>query len=411
MHLKSLSLKNVRLFSRLEMKTPRRVLLFVGGNAQGKTSILESIFYLATFSSFHTNNDRQLIRFDTRRDEKIAVAHIAAEFERGSMTHHIKVSLILQPDRSGNMRFSKEILFDNAKRKLHQVIGKFNAVLFLPEMTRIIEGSPDQRRRFLNMTISQTNPRYYQRMTAYNQALQQRNALLKIIADRGKSKGQLDIWDEKIAELGAYLIHQRISMIEALELEAQFIHSELSHGREILRFDYQPSFDPAQTTQDDQRSLFARTEQFIPIKRDQFTEEEIFSKFLEALHQNRLADIQRGTTTLGPHRDEMRFIANDYDLGDYGSRGQIRTALVSLKLAEAQWIKRVTGEDPVMLLDEVLAELDQQRRADLLRFLNNGQQAFLTTAELDLFQTEYLKHCEIRHIQGGIVSDPNQPNV
>ena len=246
MQLKSLSLRNFRLFESLDIKTPNQVILITGGNAQGKTSLLEAIYYIATLSSFHASSDRELIRFNARRNsENIAVSHIIADFETDGQTRHIEIRLILQPDRNGNSRYSKEILIDNAKKKPAEAIGKFNAVLFLPEMTQIIDGAPEMRRRYLNLMIAQANSRYIQKLGQYNQAITQRNALLKLIAEKQSVPEHLEIWDQNIASLGAYIIKERIKVINQLELEAQYTHHELSHGKESLKILYAPSFDPA----------------------------------------------------------------------------------------------------------------------------------------------------------------------
>ena len=409
MQLKSLSLRNFRLFESLDIKTPNQIILITGDNAQGKTSLLEAIYYIATLSSFHASSDRQLIRFNARRNkEDIAVSHIIADFETNGQTRHIEIRLILQPDRNGNPRYSKEILIDNAKKKTGDAIGKFNAVLFLPEMTQIIDGAPEMRRKYLTLMIAQANPHYVQKLNQYNQAITQRNALLKLIAEKQSVPEHLDIWDQNIASLGAYLIKERIKVINQLELEAQFTHHELSHGKESFKISYTPSFDPARPNKIKQNGLFETIQFQEPIPRDHLHLEEIEQLFLESLKKSQHLDILRGVTTIGPHRDEIRFFSNNTDLGKFGSRGQIRTSLIALKFAESDWLKSATGQQPVMLFDEVLAELDQHRRKDLLRYLLQNQQKFLTTADLNLFSLDFLSISKLWKIQNGIIKYPEK---
>jgi len=405
MQLKSLSLRNFRLFQSLDLLTPQQIILITGNNAQGKTSILEAIYYLATFSSFHASSDRQLIRFNTQRsDLEPSVAHIKADFESGTSIRHIEVRLILQPDRNGSPRFYKEILLDNARKKVNEALGKFNAVLFLPGMTEIIDGSPEQRRRYLNMMIAQAIPTYVDHLIQYNQAIQQRNALLKILAEKRSAISQLDIWDEKIARAGARIIFERDRVIDELRLEAQFIHQNLSHDLESLQLIYQPSFDPAKPDASHEPSLFQAVQSASFTNRSHLTVETIEKSFLNQLQVSRRIDISRGVSSIGPHRDEIRFLSNNTDLGIYGSRGQIRTALISVKFAEAKWLKKRTGQLPVMLLDEVLAEIDERRRYDLLHYLEEGNQTFLTTTDMNLFSADYLNRCKIWKIHQGMVA-------
>ncbi|NSW51506.1 MAG: DNA replication/repair protein RecF [Anaerolineae bacterium] len=405
MQLKSLSLKNFRLFESLNITIPNKVLLVTGNNAQGKTSLLEAIYYLATFSSFHASMDRQLIRFDTLALNP-AVAHIKADFETNHATRHLEIRLIVQQDRSGTPRYTKEILLDTAKKKGTEALGKFNAVLFLPEMTTIIDGSPEERRRYINMMVAQANTIYINTLGQYNKAVQQRNALLKILQEKKNSAtSQLDIWDEKMAKLGARLIHERIRVIDELSIEAQFIHHELSHTADSFRIAYVPSFDPAGPQQVDNNHFFNALQNDLHVARGHYPLNDIEKRFLATLQSHRKSDIRKGISSIGPHRDEIRFFTNETDLGIYGSRGQIRTALISLKFAEAQWLKARTGQYPVMLLDEVLAELDQQRRNDLVAFLQKGDQVFLTTTDLNLFDPASLQGSHIWRIHGGILTE------
>jgi DNA replication and repair protein RecF len=398
MYLKHLSLTNFRSFARLDIDLPKRVVLLVGGNAQGKTSILEAIYFLAAFTSFQTNTDRQLLNFRAAR-EPLAVTRLVAEYQRGKARHRLEVRLILEPTGVVNgQRLRKEILLDGVRKQAGDAIGHFNAVIFVPQMSAIIEDGPEERRRYLNLAISQANPTYARVLSEYTQALGQRNALLKALNERGGDARQLQVWDETLVKSGAQIIHWRIQAVQEIERVAARVHHELTHGSEVLRMAYEPAYDPLPRPSG-QIGLNLDT----VVDRSSLKLDEIQGGFSEKLEQLRGEEIARGVTTTGPHRDEIRFFANGIDLGDYGSRGQIRTTLLSLKLAEVEWMKDRTGEWPVILLDEVMAELDLQRRADLLSYVDKSEQVLFTTTDMNLFANEFTDTAEIWKVQDGTV--------
>ena len=406
MQINHISLTNFRNFARLDVDIPGGPLLLVGGNAQGKTSLLEAIYYLATFTSFHATSDRQLINFLAIR-EPLAVARIVGDFSyldqdtsARTADHRLEVRLIQEPNQTnGAVRFRKEILLDGLKLKAGQAVGAFNAVLFLPHMLRVVEGAPQDRRRYLNLVFGQVYPRYAQNLSDYSRSLTQRNALLKQMGERGGGDpGQLIYWDEQLTSIGAQIIYTRIQAIQELEKLAARIHNELTRAGEILRLAYQPSYDPLP-----RQPLQYALPIDAPVDRSGISLEAIQTGFLECLQDLHRDEIARGVTTVGPHRDELRFLSNGIDLGIYGSRGQGRTAVLSLKLAEVIWMKEKTGQWPVLLLDEVLAELDPARRSDLLERLLASEQSLLTTTDLDLFSESFVKKSKLWQIQGGQV--------
>jgi len=383
MHLNRLSLTNFRTFSRLDLDIPREILLLVGGNAQGKTTLLEAIYFLSTFTSFHASSDRQLINF-TLPENALTVGRIVGEFSRQDSDHRLEVRLIREPNgTNGSTRFRKEVLLDGVKRKINQVVGQLNAVIFLPQMARIIEEGPSERRRYLDMVISQVSPRYVQHLSDYSATLTQRNALLKQLAERGGDLDQLAVWDGMLARHGAFIMKERIRTIRELEEEAKSLHYDLTDGKEVLRLDYQPAYDPIAVT-NGQMALPVST----VADRSGIDIKEIENGMLTALRKLQREEIARGSTTIGPHRDELRFLSNQVDLGDYGSRGQGRTALLALKLAEVNWLKQRTGEWPVLLLDEIMSEMDTTRRSDLLASLSECDQAILTSSDLAMFSNK-----------------------
>ncbi len=397
MYLTHLSLTNFRLFSRQDVEIPRRVLLLQGANAQGKTSLLEAIYYLATFTSFHALSDRQLVNFIATR-EALAVTRLVGTYLRGDKNHKLEVRLIQDSNGNGGTRLRKETLLDGVKTPPNQLVGHFSAVIFLPQMTRIIEEGPDERRRYLNLTIAQGDPFYTQTLSEYNSAITQRNALLKILSERGGDFTQLDYWDGLITNRGARLLRARIVAIRELDQIAARIHDRLTGSKEVLRLIYQPSYDPLPKTKG-QFSLPIQTQ----VNRDSYSVDQIEQGFLNQLGQIRSEEIARGVTTIGPHRDEIRIHSNGIDLTDFGSRGQIRTALLSLKLAEVKWLKQKTTQWPVLLLDEIMAELDVQRRSFLIDYLQGAEQTIMTTTDLHLFPENFTDNCEKWVIENGSV--------
>src|SRR5512143_2722852 len=310
MYLKHLSLTNFRNFTRLDIDVPRRVVVLVGANAQGKTSVLEAIYFLAAFTSFQTHVDRQLVNFHEARNS-LAVTRLVADYRRGNSNHHLEVRLILEPTGVNGQRLRKEVLLDGVKRHISDAIGHFNAVIFVPQMSQIMEGGPEERRRYLNLALAQSTPRYAHVLSEYNQALTQRNALLKTLYERGGNSDQLDVWDEALARLGAQIILWRIEAVQQIERLASRVHHELTRGTEVLRLAYEPAYDPLKP----EKQLGLKLDTVID--RSSFDLNEIQNGFREKLRKIRSEEIARGVTTIGPHRDDLRFIVNKVDLGDY----------------------------------------------------------------------------------------------
>jgi len=396
MYLKHLSLTNFRSLTRLDMELPRRAVLLVGSNAQGKTSILEAIYFLAAFTSFQTHVDRQIVNFHEAKNP-LAVTRLVADYQRGKTKHRLEARLILEPTGVNGQRLRKEVLLDGVKKRVSDIMGHFNAVVFVPQMSQIIEGGPDERRRYLNLALAQTVNTYARTLSDYHQALTQRNALLKALSERGGNSDQLQVWDDALVRFGAQIILNRIRAVQEIERFASRIHHELTRGTEVLRLAYEPAYDPLKPEM--QLGLKLDTQ----IDRSALELDEIQKGFLARLKSIRSEEIARGVTTIGPHRDDLRFIINKADVSDYGSRGQMRTTLLALKLAEVEWMKDRTSEWPVILLDEVMAELDAHRRADLLKYVGKGEQVLFTTTDTKLFMPEFTADSEIWDVSGGVV--------
>jgi DNA replication and repair protein RecF len=393
MQLNHLSLSNFRAFSRLDVDIPSGIVLLHGDNAQGKTSLLEAVYYLATFTSFITAQDAQVINFLVR-DEDTPVARIVAEFQREEQTHRLEIRLIHQVNPDGMRRLRKEILLDGVKKSSQQVIGLFTAVVFIPQMTRLFENGPEERRKYMNLVLCQVIPGYASALTKYAQALTRRNALLKSLSERGGDPSQLDYWDALLIQHGSHLLLHRYQAMQEIDVLTAPIHAQLTGSREVLRLAYKPLIETEESVWSGDTALQQIQERY--------------QKQLVARHK---ADIQRGVTTIGPHRDDLQFIVNGLDQSDYGSRGQIRTVLQSIKLGEVKWMTEKTGSAPVLLMDETLAELDSRRRQDLLSKLSSVDQALLTTTDEDLFVPDFLKTITRWEINAGrIISENNGVN-
>lgn len=399
MRLTNLSLTNYRNFIRLETSFPPGPTLLVGANAQGKTSLLEAINYLTSASSPHTSSDRQLINF-LAWEESIPFARLVAEVERADRLHKIEIRLLLEENSiEGDRRLRKEILINGVKRRVSDLAGVFNAVMFLPQDLRVIEGSPGDRRRFLDAALTQADVVYARTLREYGHVLSQRNALLKRLQERDSDNGQLRFWDEQLCELGAALIRARALALSELDDLTGPIHLALTRAVETLRLDYRPSYDPA-TEPKGQLGLPMET----AVDHTSIPRETIRAGMLKALQRTRADEIARGMTLLGPHRDDFNFRADGIDLSVYGSRGQNRTAMLAVQLATVEWLKDRTGETPVLLLDEVLAELDPIRREDLLQRVQTSQQAILTASDLAMFNEAFCNSATIWYVSAGTLS-------
>ncbi len=408
MHLTHLSLTNVRNFVRLELDLPEGPMLVVGGNAQGKTSLLEAIYYLAGASSPHAAHDRELINFLALR-EPAPFARLAADIRRGGRLTRVEIRLLLERNSaSDEAHLRREVLINGVKRRSLELAAGLNAVLFLPQDLRVIEGPPAERRRYLDAALAQADVHYGPSLHDYGQALAQRNALLKQLQEAGPPPGArransgsadvLAFWDERLATLGASLMRARALALAELDRLAAPLHSSLTDGAEHLRLDYLPSFDPSPAPAG-QLGLPLEA----PVDRSAIPLAEMQAGLLQALERSRAEDIQRGQTQIGPHRDDVRLRVNGIDLRTYGSRGQNRTAMLALKLAEVEWMRQRTGEWPVLLLDEVLAELDPSRRVALLRRIGAADQSILTSTDPSMYSEDFRRQASLWRIESGTV--------
>lgn len=401
MRISHLSLTNFRNYARLELNIPPGVIVLHGDNAQGKTSLLEAIYYLATSRSPYTTSDRQLINW-LAEEEPLPYTRLVAEVQTGEGLKRVEVTIMLERDGPG-LRFKKQIRVNGLPRRVMDLLGQIRVVMFLPQDMDLVEGPPSTRRRYLNVTLCQVDPAYCRALATYDKVLTQRNALLKQLQERGRGGdvSQLVFWDERLATHGATIVTGRYGLVRELEQRARAIHRDLSGEGEHLRLRYQPGFDVA-TTPDGQMSFDAGDLGVSALP--QLPPPEVAARFKQALQATRREDITRGMTTIGPQRDEMRFLVNGRDLGIYGSRGQGRTAVLAVKLAELAWMRERTGEWPILLLDEVAAEFDPQRRGYLMGQIDGAEQVMLTTTEPSLLPGDFLSSAIRWTVEGGSIT-------
>lgn len=412
MQVRRLSLTNFRNYTRLELDLPAGVILFHGDNAQGKTNLLEAIYFLATTRSPHASQDQQLINWDAvESDEPVAVGRLVADVERPDAPCHLEMRLIVEDTGiyrgNGQSAFRREALINRRKVRLMDLLGQLRVVLFLPEDVELVTGAPSLRRRYLNVTLCQVDPDYCRELSAYNKVLEQRNALLRQMAE-GKSRNSHDILhilSAKLVEPGSRVIQRRAAFMEEMAREAQEIHfQDLIGGKESLRLGYLPGWNT--------NGRLSAAEQLADGEwvRGSLDPDAIAARFESELAAAGPADLARGSSTVGPHRDDWSVLVNGKNLGQFGSRGQVRTAVLALKLAEINWMKSATSDVPILLLDEVIAELDLQRRSALLAYVvdqvegKGMAQALLTATDPGMLSPEFLSQATSFAIQGGRVT-------
>lgn len=356
MKIKGLYLHNFRNYSLCSLQFPAMVNIFYGKNAQGKTNLLEAIFYAAFGMSHRTFQEDDLF-CDGRREMAVK-----ADFTSFDSDYEIKIKRYEQ-----NGRIKKELLLDNVNIRAKEHYGTLNTVMFSPEDLQLIKGEPQLRRRFFDMQIAQTDKAYYELLVKYNRLLQQRNRLLKEIRDNDGDKSQLNLWNNELSASAARIIKKRLTALEELLVIASGIYASIAGGSETMLINY------ALKTSND----------FILQQSDK-SENEWQEFYLKELHERQALDILRGNTSIGPHRDDLFFYVSGKLLKAFGSQGQQRSAALALKLAQLEYVKNNTGEYPVLLLDDVMSELDSERRTHLLKFIDGRVQTFITVNDKHL---------------------------
>ncbi len=371
MFLRHIRLFNFRNYISIETDFGPAMNIFVGDNAQGKTNLLEAIYLLATGRSYRASRDQELINWQAPG------FNIRAEINREFSSFTLEIGYVR--DQRKRIRVNGADL-----PKLSELFGHLNAVAFSPEDLQLIKGAPSFRRRFLDLELSQVNPQYRHELIRYHQILLQRNNLLKEMqAGRGDGR-HLDVWDEQLAKSALKISLLRMNAVEKMAALARSMQRLITEGKEELVLNYNPS---------------------VPgLKVEPFEEEPAREEVLRRLQGLRRLEILRGTTLLGPHRDELSILINDVDARAFGSQGQQRTGVLALKLAELEFMREETGEYPILLLDDVMSELDYSRRKFLTEAIRNKVQVFVTTTGLHSFQEAQLADSRVFTISNGTIS-------
>lgn len=401
-----LSLTNFRNYGRLELAVPQGTTLFHGDNAQGKTNLLEAIYYLATSRSPYADYEAQLINWEAEQaDEPVIVGRITAGLTSQTGRHQLEMRLILEKGRNGRFgqkSFRREALVDRRKVRLMDLLGNLRVVLFLPEDVQLITGSPSGRRRYMDITLCQIDPIYCRTLSHYNKTLEQRNALLRQLAEGSGSRDVLPIFNEKLVTQGSQIFARRAEFLANLARQAQHIHYEaLTDGQETIRLNYLPRIVSKENGRFQDKDNLVTVGEWLQAHQDD--NNSIAERFAQTVAAAQQTDLQRGTTSVGPHRDDWELSVNGRDLGSFGSRGQQRSAILALKLAEINWMENKTGEKPILLLDEVVAEFDEKRRALLLRYVQQSTQALLTATDPSMFPADFISQTSTMLVHNGQV--------
>jgi DNA replication and repair protein RecF len=402
MYLEHLALTNFRSYARLEANLQARINVLQGENAQGKTNLLEAIYYLATTRSPLTSSDKQLIAW-AARDEVIPFARLAGTFSRAGEEHSLEMTLVLERQPGGESEqasFRRQIRFDGTPRRALDVVGKLNVVLFLPEDIALVNGAPSERRHYLDVTLCQVDPLYCRALSSYNHVITQRNALLHQIREHQARSAELAYWDESLARLGTQVLTQRLEATRALAAYVADLHPALTGGQEHLQLSYQSSIGQHLAQAGDNLAPCAGATGVDTEGKETWQCEEMFRRALEIVRREEIA---RGVTTIGPHRDDVRLLVNAMDVTTYGSRGQQRTVALALKLAEMALMKAKTGEMPLLLLDDVISELDQRRSQFLLQTVSGAQQVLITATDLHCYASTFLDEAILWQVADGQV--------
>ena len=368
MYIERLALTNYRNYEKLDLSFTSKINVLIGENAQGKTNIMEAIYVLSMAKSHRTSNDRELIRWD----EEYGKIEGDVQRKYGRLPLELVISKKGKRARVNHLE----------QNRLSLYIGQLNVVMFAPEDLNLVKGSPSVRRRFLDMEIGQISSVYLHDLLSFQKILKQRNAILR--ENRGKmdyNNVMFDVYTEQYIQVAVQIIRKRFYFMELLQKWAEPIHRGISRGMETLKVSYGTlkGLDSGQT------------------------KEEMESVLEQRLLEMKSRELERGLTLIGPHRDDLHFYVNGYDIQTFGSQGQQRTTALSLKLAEIELVKQEVGEAPVLLLDDVLSELDDYRQSHLLNTIQGEVQTFVTTTNIAGINHETIRQADIFEVSGGEV--------
>lgn len=355
MKVKGIYAVNFRNYSSCQLEIPSMINVFYGQNAQGKTNILEAIFYSSFGMSHRTSSEDDLVKLGNK-EMAVGVA-----YESHSGSHQVKIKKYKQQER-----WKKEIFLDGVRVRPKEHYGALNTVMFSPEDLQLVKGEPALRRRFFDMQIAQTDPIYYDLLVKYNRVLQQRNSLLKDIREHGGCEALLQPWNEEFIYLAAAITKKRLAALARLQEIAGEIYSSITSNKETLEVRYE---------------LKANNGKLLyPVGSEEADE----AFYRQHLAERQRIDILRGNTGIGPHRDDLQLLLNGMSLKSFGSQGQQRSGALAMKLSQLEYVRREIGEFPILLLDDVMSELDNSRRSQLLRFIDGRVQTFITVNDREL---------------------------
>lgn len=375
MKLTNLQLQNFRNYESVQLEFTDGVHVFIGENAQGKTNLMESIYALAMTKSHRTTNDKELIGWNKE------FATIKGTVEKTAT----KTNLELQFSKKGKIAKVNYL----EQKRLSSYLGNLNVILFAPENLTLVKGSPQNRRKFVDMELGQMSSLYLYDLVEYNRVLKQRNTYLKQLAIKKKQPDEyLEVLSEMLSELASKIVFHRLDFMKQLEALAIPIHDQLSLGREKFSVSYQAT---------------------IPLE-DGLTPSQMKEIYIERFKKNQTREADQATTLIGPHRDDLIFYLNEIPVQTYGSQGQQRSTVLSLKLAEIELMKLSTGEYPLLLLDDVLSELDDDRQTHLIKAIENKVQTFITTTSLDGIKQQFINEPVVIPIEKGTILKTESEN-
>lgn len=369
MNIERLQLTNYRNYESLTLDFSSKINVFIGENAQGKTNVMESLYVLAMAKSHRTSNDKDLIRWDADYGKIEGVL----QKRYGQLPIELTVS---KKGKKGKINHLEQT-------KLSNYVGQMNVVMFAPEDLNVVKGSPQIRRRFIDMEIGQISPTYLHDLLTFQKILKQRNSMLKNNHGRQSLANDVmfEVYTEQYVTAAIQIIRKRLQFMELLQEWAEPIHFGISRGLEKLVIKYRTvtGLNPS------------------------WTANEMATYLQKKLDEVKQREIERGVTLVGPHRDDLQFFVNDYDVQVFGSQGQQRTTALSLKLAEIELIKQETKEAPILLLDDVLSELDDYRQSHLLNTIQGHVQTFVTTTSVEGINHETIKNAKMFHVKQGTI--------
>ncbi len=365
MYIKTVDLHKYRNYDSLHIELSDGCNIFYGKNAQGKTNIIEAIFLCAVGRSHRTPKDVELIKIEED------IYRVDLDVSKTGEDTNISVCF-------DNQVGKKYKVNEIPLKRTSELIGNINAVIFSPEEIMMIKQGPSERRRFTNMTISQIKPLYYKTLQKYLHVVKQRNAILKKMFLGMEDGKELMVWNDVLASVGAQIMAERRDFVKRMSVKLTNNHMKLSDGKEKLEIVYRPSFNI-----DDCNSTA-----------------EIKKKFIKVLEESATREKQRAMTLFGPQRDDYEFIINGISLKHYGSQGQQRTAILALKISEVEIMHEETDEMPVLLLDDVKSELDENRQEILFNTIKNIQ-TIITCTEKETFN--YDGNTKVFHVDNGTI--------